>query len=74
MNWMLVLCAKIINNYVPQLFPQEDLNDLLRNLALSKEKAELLAFRLQQNNLLLKNVCATYFRKLGIKDSGMKTW
>ena len=40
------------DNYAPQLFFQEDLNDLVRDLALSKEKAELLASRLQQNNLL----------------------
>ena len=51
------------DNHAPQLFSQEDLNDLVRDLALSKEKAELLASRLQQNNLLEKNVCATYLRK-----------
>ena len=61
------------NNYPPQLLSQEDLNDLLKAHALSNEKTELLASRLQQNNLLLKNVCVTYFRKLGIKNFEMKT-
>ena len=51
------------DNYAPHFLSQEDLNDLMRDLTLSKEKAELLASRLQQNNLLEKNVCVTYFRK-----------
>ena len=51
------------NNYAPQLLSQEDLNELLRDLTLSKEKAELLASRPQQKNLIEKNVCVTYFRK-----------
>ena len=33
------------------LFSQEQFNDLIRNLALSKPKAELLASRLQENSL-----------------------
>ena len=32
------------SNYAPQLLSLEDLNDLVRDLALSKEKAELLSF------------------------------
>ncbi|KAI6653955.1 hypothetical protein LOD99_3131 [Oopsacas minuta] len=40
----------------PQTFPQGELNDLVRNLDLSKDKAELLASRLKQKNLLDKDV------------------
>jgi hypothetical protein len=36
----------------PHLLSQEDLNDLVRDLSLSKEKAELLGSRLKQWNLL----------------------
>jgi len=36
----------------PQLLNQEELNDLVRDLSLSKEKAEVLGSRLQQWNLL----------------------
>ena len=39
-------------NLKPILFSQERLNNLIRDLALSKQKAELLASRLQENNLL----------------------
>ena len=41
------------DNYALKLLSQADLNDLVRDLALSKEKAELLTSRLQQNNLTL---------------------
>ena len=37
----------------PQLFSQSELNDLLRDLSLSKESSELLASRLKEKNLLL---------------------
>ena len=43
-------------NLKPILFFQEQLNDLIRDLALSKQKAELLTLRLQENNLLQKDV------------------
>jgi hypothetical protein len=36
----------------PQLFTQPELNDLVRDLGLSKEKAELLVSRLQEKNVL----------------------
>ena len=51
------------DNYAPQLLSHEDLNDFVRDLALSKEKAEPLASRLQQNNFIEKNICVTYCRK-----------
>ena len=47
----------------PILFSQEHLNDLIRDLALSKQKAELLASRLQENNLLHADVVVTHYRK-----------
>ena len=47
----------------PILFSQERLNDLIRDLALSKQKKELLASRLQENNLLREDVVATHYRK-----------
>ena len=47
----------------PILFSQERLNDLIRDLALSKQKAELLASRLQENNLLHADVVVTHYRK-----------
>ena len=39
-------------NLKPILFSQEQLNDLIRDLALSKQKSKRLASRLQENNLL----------------------
>ena len=45
----------------PILFSQEQLNDLIRDLALSKQKAELFASRLQENNLLQKDELVSHF-------------
>ncbi|CAB4060747.1 unnamed protein product [Lepeophtheirus salmonis] len=42
------------------LLIQEQLNDLVRNLYLSKEKSELLAKRLKENNLLAHNVHTSF--------------
>ena len=47
----------------PFLFFQEQLNDLIRDLTLSKQKAELLASRLQENSLLQKDVLVNHNRK-----------
>ena len=47
----------------PILFSQEQLSDLIRDLALSKQKVELLASRLQENNLLQKDVLVSHYRK-----------
>ena len=47
----------------PILFSQEQLNDLVRDLALSKQKAELLASWLRENKLLQKDVLVSHYRK-----------
>lgn len=44
------LCA--VENEEPKLFTQTELNDLVRDLGLTKEKAELLGSRLKEKNLL----------------------
>jgi hypothetical protein len=41
----------------PQLFTQSELNDVIRNLGLLKEKAELLGSRLKEKNLLAAGTC-----------------
>ncbi len=46
----------------PKSFTQVELNDLVRDLALSKEKAELLASNLKQKHLLSKNVLIYHYR------------
>ena len=46
----------------PSLFTQGELNDLVRDLGLSKSKAELLGSRLQQWNLLQNDVTISAFR------------
>ncbi len=46
----------------PKTFTQDELNDLVRDLAISKEKVELLASRLKQKHLLDKNVLICYYR------------
>ena len=47
----------------PILFSKERLNNLIRDLALSKQNTELLASRLQENNLLHADVVVTHYRK-----------
>jgi hypothetical protein len=46
----------------PQLFAQRELNDLLRDLELSKEKAELLSSRPQEKNLLASGTLVMSYR------------
>lgn len=46
----------------PQLFNQEELNDLVRDLSLSKEASELLASRLKDKNLLEQGTKITFYR------------
>jgi hypothetical protein len=46
----------------PQLFTQPELNDLVRDLGLSKEKALLLGSRLKENNLLASGTIITSYR------------
>src|ERR1043165_7812684 len=59
-------------DYVPdesletQTFTHDELNDLVRDLALSKEKAELLVPRLKQKNFLEKNVLTSHYRKRNV--------
>ena len=64
---LLLRIEQILNmteeNSKPILFSQEHLNNLIRDLALSKQKAELLASRLQENNLLHADVVVTHYRK-----------
>ena len=47
----------------PILFSQKRLNDLIRDLCLSKKKAELLASRLKKRNMVEKDVKVSYCRK-----------
>ena len=51
----------------PEVFTQEELNDLVRDLTLSKEKAELLGSRLKQKNLLATNVKVCHYRKRNLQ-------
>lgn len=53
----------------PQLVTQNKLNDLVRDLGLSKQQAELLGSRLQEWNLLAKGTTITSFRKRNSKFS-----
>ena len=47
----------------PILFSQKHLNDLIRDLCLSKEKTELLASSLKERNMVEKDVKVSYYRK-----------
>ena len=47
----------------PHLLDQRDLNDLVRDLGLTKKKSELLASRLKQWNLLQKGVKGTFYQR-----------
>ncbi|CAG5048025.1 unnamed protein product [Parnassius apollo] len=47
----------------PHILNQSELNDLVRDLELSKSKAQLLGSRLQQWNLLEKGTRISFFRK-----------
>jgi hypothetical protein len=46
----------------PQLFIQFELNDVIRDLGLPKEKAELLGSRLKENNLLAGGTSKYWYR------------
>ena len=45
------------------LFSEKDLNNLIKDLYFYKKKAELLALRLKQQNMVEKNVKVNYYRK-----------
>ncbi len=47
---------------LPQLFSQEELNDLVLDLNLPKHSAELLAYLLKEKNLLENGVRITFYR------------
>ena len=49
-------------SFAPHLLDQSDLNDLIRDLGLTKKKSELLASRLKQWNLLQNGVKGTFYR------------
>lgn len=46
----------------PVKFNQEELNDLIRSLKLTKQDAELLASRLKERNMLVKDVKISFYR------------
>ena len=52
---------------LPQLFSQGELNDLTRDLNLSKESSELLTSRLKEKNLLQPGTLVTFYRKRHIE-------
>ena len=47
----------------PQLFNQEDLDDLIRRLGLAKDSAELLATELKRRSLVTKDTKSTVYRQ-----------
>ncbi len=49
----------------PQCFNQAELNDLVKDLSLSKELSELLASRLNEKNLLQHGTKVTFYRSRG---------
>lgn len=51
------------NRKASKMFNQQELNDLVRDLGLSKENAELLASRLKEKGLLTKNTKVSFYRK-----------
>lgn len=46
----------------PKLLTQEELNDLVRDLELTKENAQLLASRMQERHFLAKGVSSSHYR------------
>lgn len=50
------------DSLAPKLYTQAQVNDLVRDLELSKEKSELLASRLRDQNFLERNVKTTVYR------------
>ena len=50
--------------YIPMLFTEAELNDLVRDLNLPKNAAELLSSRLEEKNFLDKDTKTSYFRTI----------
>jgi hypothetical protein len=59
--------ADLTDEDKPHLLQQAELNDLIRDLQLSKEKSELLASRLKEWNLLERGTTVSYFRTRHVK-------
>lgn len=53
----------VIDLKEPKQFNQQELNDLIRECGLCKEKSELLASRLKEKNLLTRGTNVTFYRK-----------
>ena len=51
-----------VQESVPETFSQSELNDLVRELSLSKESAELLASRVNEKHLLARDTKVTFYR------------
>ena len=54
--------SNFVTEYRPKLFSQGDLNDLNRDLSLTKDKAELLGSRLKDKKLLSPGVTFSWYR------------
>lgn len=52
----------VLEDDAPHPFSQKELNDLVRDLSLSKDSAELLASRLKEKNLLSDSARISFFR------------
>ena len=51
-----------VQENVPEAFSQSELKDLVRDLSLSKESAELLDSRLNEKPLLARDAKATFYQ------------
>ena len=52
--------------FEPDKFSQAELNEIVRDLSFSKDKAELLSSRLNEKNMLEQHVRITYFRERNV--------
>ena len=57
-----ILLEDVTGQSTPQQLSQTELNDLVRDLGLSKKVAEILASRLQEKHLLNNSANVLYFR------------
>ena len=56
-----------VQESVSETFSQSELNDLVRDLSLSKESAELLASRLNEKHLLARDTKVTFYRNRDVE-------
>ncbi|GBP14567.1 hypothetical protein EVAR_93446_1 [Eumeta japonica] len=54
----------------PKTFIQEEVNDLIRDLDLPKESAEILAFKLREKNLMASGTIVTFYRTIEQENLG----